>query len=157
MIRNNFIRIKNKLIYKFGVHFPYLKVRLRSIQALGWKCGKDVYFPEDLIVSQNFVYDRGELEIGNRVSIGPRCTLILVAHPNFSAIRKLLTTKPAKIVIEDNAWLGAGVIVMPGVTIGKNSVVGAGAVVTHDVPDNTIVAGVPAREIRKIEFNGNTD
>lgn len=146
------IRARNKFIYKFGVHFPYSKVRARSIRALGWKCGKDVYFPEDLIIAQNFVHNRGELEIGNNVSIGPRCTLLLVAHPNFSAIRPLPKDKPSKIVIGDNAWLGAGVIVMPGVTIGKNAIVGAGAVVTKNVPEGTIVAGVPAKVIKTLDI-----
>ena len=55
------------------------------------------------------------------------------------------------IVIEDNVWLGGGAILLPGVTIGRNAVVGAGAVVSHSVPANTAVAGNPARVIREIE------
>ena len=57
-----YIRIKNKLIYSIGVHFPYSKVRVRSLRALGWRVGKNVYFPADLVITQNFVYYRGELE-----------------------------------------------------------------------------------------------
>ncbi len=146
-----YIRIKNKLIYSIGVHFPYSKVRVRSLRALGWEVGNDVYFPADITISIQYIYDRGELKIGNNVSIGPRCILLTSANPNYSALKAYLTPKPAKIVIGDNAWLGAGCIIMPGVTIGKCAVVGAGAVVTHDVPDFCVVAGVPAKVIKKIE------
>jgi acetyltransferase-like isoleucine patch superfamily enzyme len=57
----------------------------------------------------------------------------------------------AKIVIKKNAWIGAGAIILPGVTVGKNAIVAAGAVVNKDVADNTIVAGVPAKKIKKIK------
>ena len=59
-----------------------------------------------------------------------------------------ITTKP--IIIGDDVWIGANAVILPGVTIGKHCVVAAGAVVTKDVPDNTIVGGVPAKEIKKI-------
>ena len=58
---------------------------------------------------------------------------------------------PGKVVIEENAWIGIGAIICPGVTIGRNAVVAAGAVVTKDVPDNVVVAGVPAKVIKKID------
>lgn len=149
-VKEGMIRLRNKLIYKYGVHFSFLKVRVRSLRALGWKVGKNVYFPEDLVITQNYVYHRGELEIGDNVSIGPRCTLVLSSHPNASELKHVLVSKSSKIVIGDNAWLGAGCIILPGVTIGKNAMVGAGAVVTKDVLEGTIVAGVPARVLRKI-------
>ena len=74
--------------------------------------------------------------------------LITLNHGTDPAERRIITSQP--IHIKRNAWLGAAVTVMPGVTIGENSIVGAGAVVTHDVPDNVIVAGVPARFIKNI-------
>ena len=58
----------------------------------------------------------------------------------------------APVVIEDNVWIGANVTVMPGVTIGKHSVVAAGSVVTTDIPPDTMAAGVPAKIIKKLEF-----
>ena len=58
---------------------------------------------------------------------------------------------PGKVVIEENAWIGIGAIICPGVTIGRNAVVAAGTVVTKDVPDNVVVAGVPAKIIKKID------
>jgi acetyltransferase-like isoleucine patch superfamily enzyme len=57
----------------------------------------------------------------------------------------------AKIVIKKNAWIGAGAIILPGVTVGENAIVAAGAVVNKDVADNTIVAGVPAKKIKNID------
>ena len=69
-------------------------------------------------------------------------------HPEYPATRHTLLTKP--IVIGRNAWLGADVKILAGVTIGENAIVAAGAVVSKDVPANTIVGGVPAKEIREI-------
>jgi len=60
--------------------------------------------------------------------------------------------KEGKIIIQDDAWIGAGAIILPNVTIGKGAVVGAGAVVTKDVPPYTVVAGVPAKEIKKLDL-----
>ena len=72
--------------------------------------------------------------------------IITENHPIDPANRKSLDL--AKVVIKQNAWIGAGATLLPGVTIGKNSIVAAGAVVTKDVPDNTIVGGIPAQIIR---------
>jgi acetyltransferase-like isoleucine patch superfamily enzyme len=144
------VRIKNKLIYSLGVHFPYSKVRRKSLKWLGYQVGKNVYFPGDLIITQNFTGDRGKLIIGDNVSIGPRCTLVLFSHPNFSQIRNQLTEKKREIIIEKNAWIGAGVIVLQGIKIGEGAIVAAGAVVTKDVAPYTIVAGVPAKKIGEV-------
>jgi len=144
------VRIKNKLIYSLGVHFPYSKVRRKSLKWLGYQVGKNVYFPGDLIITQNFTGDRGKLIIGDNVSIGPRCTLVLFSHPNFSQIRNQLTEKKREIIIEKNAWIGAGVIVLQGIKIGEGAIVAAGAVVTKDVAPYTIVGGVPAKKIGEV-------
>ena len=75
-------------------------------------------------------------------------SLITENHPVDPANRKSLDL--AKIVIKKNAWIGAGAIILPGVTVGENAIVAAGAVVNKDVADNTIVAGVPAKKIKNI-------
>ena len=150
-IQEAYIRCRNKFIYKFGVGFPYSKIRVKSLLKLGYSVGKDVYFPADLTITFNYVYNRGELKIGNRVAIGPRCVLVLTSHGNFSKISKKIQQKPAKIVIGDDAWLGAGVIVLTGVTIGNGAVIGAGAVVTKDVPPYTVSVGNPSRVVKEIE------
>src|SRR5204863_5887826 len=93
--------------------------------------------------------DMGGITIEDDVLIGPKVNLITENHPLDPANRKALIVKP--IVVKRNAWIGAAATVMPGVTIGENSVVAAGAVVTKDVPGNTIVVGVPAKIIKELD------
>ncbi|WP_438497093.1 sugar O-acetyltransferase [Paenibacillus sp. IHBB 3054] len=93
--------------------------------------------------------DRGGITIEDHVLIGPKVNLITINHPLNPAQRQ--STVCAPILIKRNAWIGIGAMVMPGVTIGENSVVSAGAVVTKDVPPNTVVAGVPAKIIKTID------
>ena len=81
--------------------------------------------------------------------IGPRVNLVTENHPTDPSKRKSLLCQP--IVIKRNAWIGAGATILPGVTIGENSIVAAGAVVSKNVPSNTIVGGVPAKHIKNIE------
>lgn len=92
--------------------------------------------------------DLGSITIEDDVLIGPRVNLTTENHPLDPADRKTLVCRP--ILIKRNAWIGAGATVLPGVTIGENAVVAAGAVVNKDVAPNTVVAGVPARMIRTI-------
>ena len=93
--------------------------------------------------------DRGGITLGDDVFIGPKVCLITENHGIDPTLRRTLTSKP--IVIGCGVWIGAGATVLPGVTVGKNAVIGAGSVVTHDVPENTVVAGNPAKVIRKIQ------
>lgn len=92
--------------------------------------------------------DMGGITIEDDVLIGPRVNLVTENHPLEPSDRKALVTKP--ILIKRNAWIGAGATILPGVTVGENAVVAAGAVVAKDVPANTIVAGVPAKIIKNI-------
>ena len=93
--------------------------------------------------------DQGGITIEDGVFIGPGAKLLTEGHPEQPEIRHTLQTQP--IVIRRNAWIGAGAMILPGVTVGENAIVAAGAVVTKDVPDNTIVAGVPAKTTRGIK------
>ena len=92
--------------------------------------------------------DMGGIIIEDDVLIGPKVNLITENHPLDPVNRRALVSKP--IVIKRNAWIGAAATILPGVTVGENSVVAAGAVVTADVPVNTIIGGVPAKFIRNI-------
>jgi acetyltransferase-like isoleucine patch superfamily enzyme len=92
--------------------------------------------------------DQGGITIEDDVQVGPKVNLITENHPLDPANRKALICKP--VVIKRNAWIGAAATIMPGVTVGENSVVAAGAVVTRNVPPNTIVGGVPAKIIKSI-------
>jgi acetyltransferase-like isoleucine patch superfamily enzyme len=97
--------------------------------------------------------DVGGIEIGDDVLIGPRVSLITSGHPlDPNHRRRQIVAAP--IVIQRNVWLGAGAMVLQGVTVGEDSVVAAGAVVTRDVPSGTLVAGVPAQVVRRITADG---
>lgn len=95
--------------------------------------------------------DQGGITLEDGVFIGPGAKILTEAHPEQPEIRHTLQTRP--VVIRRKAWIGAGAIVLPGVTVGQNAIVGAGSVVTRDVPDNAVVAGVPAKFIRNIKNN----
>ena len=96
------------------------------------------------------VVDDATVTIGNNVMIAPNVTLATAGHPIVPDIRITGQQFSLPIVIEDNVWLGTGVIVNPGVTIGRNSVIGAGSVVTKSIPPDVVAAGVPCRVLRPI-------
>ncbi|HEY9000444.1 MAG TPA: DapH/DapD/GlmU-related protein [Mucilaginibacter sp.] len=108
------------------------------------KIGKNVFINHDC----SFL-DLGGITIEDDVQIGPKVSLISENHPLDPSTRKSLDLK--SVLIKRNAWIGAGAIILPGITIGENAVVAAGAVVNKDIPANTIVGGVPAKVIRVIE------
>ncbi|QNE19639.1 sugar O-acetyltransferase [Kribbella qitaiheensis] len=93
--------------------------------------------------------DTGGIEIGDDVMIGPGVSLITSGHPVEPASRRDGITA-APIRIERNVWIGASAMILQGVTIGEHSVIGAGAIVTHDIPPSTLAVGVPAKVIRNI-------
>lgn len=97
------------------------------------------------------ILDNNLVRIGSHVMLGPSVQIYTAAHPLQAEIRNQGWEIAKPVVIEDNVWIGGGAILLPGVTVGQNAVVGAGAVVTRDVPPDTVVAGNPARVIKKIE------
>jgi len=112
-----------------------------------WVTGFRLSVGEHSVINRNCRLDaRGGIKIGANVSISPECYLISASHdphsPEFAG-----STKPTSVHIHDYVWLGARAIVLPGVTIGRGAVVGAGAVVTRNVDPMAIVAGNPARVI----------
>ncbi|OHB59828.1 MAG: galactoside O-acetyltransferase [Planctomycetes bacterium RBG_13_44_8b] len=117
----------------------------------GYQVGEQVYIGEDLIVIDE-LDDRRRVRIGNRVSIAERVTLIVSSNANNSKIRPFVKERHGHVEIDDDAWLGTGCIIFPDVKVGKGAVVGAGAVVTKDVPDYTVVVGVPAKPIKKLNI-----
>ncbi len=98
-------------------------------------------------------FGRGGIEIGDEVFIGPKCNLITINHDVNPDNRSATYGKPIKI--QDKVWLGINATVLPGVTLGYGCIVGANSVVTKDVPPMTIVAGNPARIIKKIEHKAD--
>jgi acetyltransferase-like isoleucine patch superfamily enzyme len=111
--------------------------------------GHNIQIGKNVFVNHACTFiDRGGITLEDNVLIGPKVNLITTNHPTEPGQRRATYSKP--IVIKKSAWLGANVTVMPGVTIGENAIVGAGAVVTKDVPANSIVAGVPARVVKHL-------
>ena len=94
--------------------------------------------------------DVAPITIGDDVQMGPNVQLLTPTHPVGPGLRRAKWESAAPIMIGDNVWLGGGVIVLAGVTIGENTVVGAGAVVTRDLPANVVAVGSPARVIRSL-------
>lgn len=114
--------------------------------------GKNITIGKNVWVQQCCTFfDRGGITIGNDVFIAPKVNLITLNHVENPYERNSTVAKPIKIC--DRVWIGIAATIMPGVTVGENSIVAAGAVVTKDVPPNCIVAGVPARKIKDIEIN----
>jgi acetyltransferase-like isoleucine patch superfamily enzyme len=114
-------------------------------------CGKNISIGKHVFINQGCHFqDQGGITIGDNCLIG-HCAMLATLNHDFNPSDRG-SMIPAPIVIKSRVWLGANVTVTPGVTIGENAIVGAGSVVTKDVPDNAIVAGVPAKIIR---FIGN--
>lgn len=113
--------------------------------------GKPVTIGKGCFIQQCCTFfGRGGITIGNEVFIGPKVNLITINHDTNPHNRSATYGKP--IVIEDKVWIGINATILPGVKIGYGAIIGAGSVVTKDVPSLTIVAGNPARVIKTIEI-----
>jgi acetyltransferase-like isoleucine patch superfamily enzyme len=142
-------RLRKKVLKRWARNAFFPAWRVRLLRLCGFSIGRDVYIGDDLLIVEELA-ERGNLTIGDRVSIAPRVTLVTSSHPNQSRIRGFAPVSQGPIVIEDDAWLGAGCVVLPGVRIGRGAVVGANSVVSQDVAPLHVVAGQPARTVREL-------
>ena len=94
---------------------------------------------------------QAKVNIGNYVRIAPNVSIYTVGHNEHPEKRKAGYCYAKEVNIEDNVWIGGNVIILPGVTIGENSIIGAGSVVNKDIPSDVITAGNPCKIIRKIK------
>lgn len=114
--------------------------------------GKNIHVGEKFLANYNVtILDIAPVTFGDHCMVGPNTLISTVGHPLTPAGRRAHTSLQAPVTIGNDVWIGGNVSIMPGVTIGNNVVVVAGAVVTKDVPSNSLVAGVPARVIRELE------
>ena len=146
-----FLRRLRKKVFKRwarNAFFPGWRVQL--LRWCGFEIGCDVYIADGLLVVEELA-DEGNLSIGDRVSIAPRVTIVTSSHPNASRIRPVAPVARGPVRLGDDAWLGAGAVILPGVTVGRGAVIAALSVVAEDVPELTVVGGQPARVIRRLE------
>ena len=132
-------------------------LRVHFLRKSGINIGEKVTINEGFTLACDIGYE-SNLTIEDRVAFGPNVTIVVTSHPNHSRLRDLKDQYPSfevfgKVRIMHDAWIGAGAIILPEITVGEYSIVGAGAVVTTDVPPFCIVAGVPAKILRKIEIS----
>lgn len=113
--------------------------------------GKHVHFGKDVYANFNLtLVDDTHIFVGDGVMFGPNVTVATAAHPISPEIRRRGYQYNLPVRIGKNVWIGAGAVILPGVTIGENSVIGAGSVVTKDIPDNVVAVGNPCRVLRPI-------
>ncbi len=112
-------------------------------------CGKNITFGKNVFINMGCCFqDQGGIIIGDGTLIGHKVVIATLNHDLNPDKRNIL--HPSPVITGKNVWIGSNATILPGVTIGDGAVVAAGAVVTKDIPSNTVVAGVPAKIIRKI-------
>ena len=154
-------------LYRFNKTRPYQypkRVRMlkRMFAEIGDMCyiepplranwgGKHIHFGNGVYCNFGCTFvDDTHIYVGDYTMFGPNVVVATAAHPIAPQLREMGLQYNKPVRIGNNCWLGAGVLVMPGVTIGDNSVIGAGSVVTKDVPANVIAVGNPCKVIREI-------
>lgn len=142
----------------YAAQYEHLKQMLGAVGKGAWiaknfrcDCGRNIFIGNDFSGNYNLtILDIREVHIGNNVMIGPNTLITTVGHPLSPQKRRHYMAQAEPVTIGNDVWIGGNATILPGVSIGNNVVVAAGAVVTHDVPDNTLVAGVPARRIKDL-------
>ena len=113
--------------------------------------GKNVHFGSGVYANFNLtIVDDGEVYVGDKVMFGPNVTIATANHPIEPSLREKALQYNKSVHIGENVWIGAGAVIVPGVTIGRNSVIGAGSVVVKDIPENVVAVGNPCRVLREI-------
>lgn len=113
--------------------------------------GKHCHFGKNVYANFNLtLVDDTHIHVGDNVMLAPNVVLATAAHPVLPELREKGYQYNAPVRIGEDCWLGAGVVVLPGVTIGRGSVIGAGSVVTKDIPENVVAFGNPCRVVRTV-------
>ena len=150
------LRIKETSPLNFKEYTALLKKLLGSVgngifiePPFNCSNGKNIHVGDDFLVSSNVtISDEAPVYIGDYCIIGPNTLITTVSHPLSPAQRREHVATAISIKIGNDVMIGANVVILPGVTIGNRVIVGAGSVVTHDIPDDVVVAGNPAKIIK---------
>lgn len=157
-----------KKLYEFNETYPWEldkreKILKEMFAEMGENCyiepplranwgGKNVHLGNTVYANFNLtLVDDTDIFIGNNVLIAPNVVISTGTHPIHPEIRRKQGQYNASVHIGNNVWIGAGAVILPGVTIGDNTVIGAGSIVTKDIPSDVVAAGNPCRVLRKIE------
>lgn len=125
-----------------------MKCRIIFLRWSGYKIGEKCTIGYNFNISDKRS-DRHNIEIGNRVNIASNVTLVTTSYPNTSHLNKVYMLNYGKITIHDDCWIGTGAILLPGVTIGKCTIIGAGVVVEKDIPE---YSAIKQKNIETIRF-----
>lgn len=140
---------RNKLLKEMFAEIGegcYIEPPLRS----NWG-GKHVHFGNNVYANFNLtLVDDTHIYVGDYTLFGPNVTVVTASHPIVPELRMPVTQYNESVRIGKNCWIGAGAIILPGVTIGDNTVIGAGSIVTKDIPANVVAVGNPCRVLREI-------
>lgn len=130
---------------RFDGHLQLINLHTRDLRHL--EAGDGCFFGHDVLLDL-----ATEIRLGRHVALAPRASVFTHASPAEYSLLRHCPYPPtvAPVVIEDDAWIGAGAVLLPGVRIGRAAMVAAGSVVTQDVPPHTLVAGTPARPVKRL-------
>lgn len=159
--------IPNRILQKIAKYIPYTfkkwlasnhpdqEIRNLFFRLTGIEIGEDTFINLNVIIVDDKYAKDVKIKIGKRVAISPGVIIISASAPNNSLLKnngyvKKNLIKTESVIIEDDVWIGAGTIILPGIRIGRMAIIGAGSVVTKDVPERTVVAGNPAKIINRI-------
>lgn len=142
---------RRMLLSRLANWCPTVSMRIAIYRWMGMTIGRDVYIGFHVEFDTNYTQ---LIRIGNGVTISHRCIIAThMATDAKTALRKLYPARSAPVEIQDGAWICTGATLLPGVTIGRDALVAAGAVVTENVAPQTLVAGVPARHVKNLVFD----
>jgi acetyltransferase-like isoleucine patch superfamily enzyme len=136
------------ILHVLAMNAPHDKLSKLFYRLRGTKIGKNVYIDKGVFIEGWRPY---LVTIKDNVEIGPKAIIVAIDSSYNTISQRDIPILYGEVTIERNAYIGAGAIILPGVTVGEYSIVAAGAVVTSDVPPRTIVAGMPAKVIKIIE------
>lgn len=141
-------KLLNEMFAQIGTNC-YIEPPLHS----SWG-GKHVHFGNNVYANFNLtLVDDTHIYVGDYTMFGPNVTIATAGHPILPELREKVYQYNAPVSIGRNCWIGAGVVIVPGITIGDNTVIGAGSVVTKDIPPNVVAVGNPCRILREINEN----